>query len=292
MGDYAYAAPATVDSTVELLSSSASSGTRTQVLAGGTDVLVQMRSIDRGPRLIVDVKQLAETNVLSIGEDEIYIGAAIASAILNENAELKGKLPGLIESADLIGSTQIQGRATIGGNLCNSSPAGDTIPALIANSAVCHIVGADGERNVPVEDFVTGVGTNCMAAHEFLLGLRVPAPKGNTGDAYLRFIPRTEMDIAVAGAGVRVTLDDSGTCTAARVGIGAVAPTPLLVPAAADALIGTQVDGDALNAAAAACSAAASPITDKRGTVEYRIKVVGVLCKRAGAIARDRAKAS
>ena len=191
----------------------------------------------------------------------------------------------------MIGSTQIQGRATIGGNLCNSSPAGDTIPALIANSAVCHIVGTDGERNVPVEDFVTGVGTNCMAAHEFLLGLRVPAPKGNTGDAYLRFIPRTEMDIAVAGAGVRVTLDDNGACTAARVGIGAVAPTPLLVPAAADALIGTQVDDDALNAAAAACSAAASPITDKRGTVEYRIKVVGVLCKRAGAIARDRAKA-
>ena len=291
MGDYAYAAPATVDSTVELLSSSADSGTRTQVLAGGTDVLVQMRSTDRGARLIVDVKQLAETNALSIGEDEIYIGAAIASAILNENAELKGKLPGLIESADLIGSTQIQGRATIGGNLCNSSPAGDTIPALIANSAVCHIVGADGERDVPVEDFVTGVGTNCMAAHEFLLGLRIPAPKGNTGDAYLRFIPRTEMDIAVAGAGVRVTLDDSGTCTAARVGIGAVAPTPLLVPEAADALIGTQVDDDALNAAAAACSAAASPITDKRGTVEYRIKVVGVLCKRAGAIARDRAKA-
>ena len=292
MGDYAYAAPASVDSTIELLSSNADSGTRTQVLAGGTDVLVQMRSNDRGPRLIVDIKQLAETNVLTIGEDEIYIGAAIASAILNENAELKSKLPGLIESADLIGSTQIQGRATIGGNLCNSSPAGDTIPALIANSAVCHIVGADGERNVPVEDFVTGVGTNCMAPHEFLLGLRVPAPKGNTGDAYLRFIPRTEMDIAVAGAGVRLTLDDNGTCTAARVGIGAVAPTPLLVPDAADALVGTQVDVDALDAAAAACSAAASPITDKRGTVEYRIKVVGVLCKRAGEIARDRAKAS
>ena len=292
MGDYAYAAPDSVDSTVELLSSSADSGTRTQVLAGGTDVLVQMRSTDRGARLIVDIKQLSETNVLSIGEDEIYIGAAIPSAILNENAELKSKLPGLIESADLIGSTQIQGRATIGGNLCNSSPAGDTIPALIANSAVCHIVGADGERDVPVEDFVTGVGTNCMAPHEFLLGLRVPAPKGNTGDAYLRFIPRTEMDIAVAGAGVRLTLDDSGTCTTARVGIGAVAPTALVVPEAADALVGTQVDDEALNAAAAACSAAASPITDKRGAVEYRVKVVGVLCKRAGAIARDRANAS
>ena len=292
MGDYAYAAPSSVDSTVELLASSANDGQRTQILAGGTDVLVQMRSMDREPRLLVDVKQLAETNALDIGDDEIYIGSAIASGVLNENEELKSKLPGLIESADLIGSTQIQGRATIGGNLCNSSPAGDTIPALIANGAKCHIVGSNGERDVPVEDFLTGVGTNCMTADEFLLGLRIPAPKGNTGDAYLRFIPRTEMDIAVAGAGVRVTLDDSGTCTEARVGIGAVAPTALLVPDAASALIGSQVDDDALNAAAAACSAAASPISDKRGTVEYRIKVVGVLCKRAGAIARDRAKQS
>ena len=292
MGDYAYAAPATVDSTIELLASSANSGTRTQVLAGGTDVIVQMRSVNREPRLIIDVKQLAETNVLTIGEDEIYIGAAISSAVLNENAELRSKLPGLLESADLIGSTQIQGRASIGGNLCNSSPAGDTIPALMANSAKCHLQGTAGERDVAVEDFVTGVGTNCMAPDEILLGMRIPTPKGHTGDAYLRFIPRTEMDIAVAGAGVRLTLDDNGLCTAARVGIGAVAPTALLVPAAADALIGTQVSDAALNAAAAACSAAASPISDKRGTVEFRIKVVGVLCKRAAAIACDRAKAS
>lgn len=291
MGDYAYAAPANVANTVDLLAQSADSGTRTQVLAGGTDVLVQMRSTDREPRLIVDIKQLAETNALSIGDEEIYIGSAIASGVLNDNLELKSKLPGLIESADLIGSTQIQGRATIGGNLCNSSPAGDTIPALIANGAMCHIVGSNGERDVPVEDFVTGVGTNCMEAHEFLLGLRIPAPQGRTSDAYLRFIPRTEMDIAVAGAGVRLTLDADGTCTAARVGIGAVAPTALLVEDAANALIGSNVDDVALNAAADACSAAASPITDKRGTVEYRTKVVGVLCKRAAAIARDRASA-
>ena len=291
MADYAYASPSSVGEVLNVLSSNASNGNRTQVLAGGTDVLVQMRSMDREPRLIVDVKQLEETNVLSIGEDEIYIGAAIASGVLNENEELKSKLPGLIESADLIGSTQIQGRASIGGNLCNSSPAGDTIPALIANAAVCHIIGPNGERDVPVEKFVTGVGTNCLAADEILLGLRVPTPKGNTGDAYLRFIPRTEMDIAVAGAGVRLTLDDSGRCTEARVGIGAVAPTALLVEKAAEALVGTNVGEADLNAAAAACSAAASPISDKRGTVEYRNKVVGVLCKRAGAIARDRASA-
>ena len=290
MSSYSYAAPSTVQEAVEVLSSNASSGQRTQCLAGGTDVLVQMRSMDKEPRLLVDVKLIEETNTLDIGSEEIYIGAAIASAILNENDELKSLLPGLIESADLIGSTQIQGRASIGGNLCNSSPAGDTIPALIAVGAICVIAGPEGTREVPTEDFVTGVGTNCMSESEFLLGMKIPRPGSTASSAYLRFIPRTEMDIAVAGAGVALELDGSGNCTSARVSIGAVAPTALLVKEAGDALVGTQVDESALQAAADACSAAASPITDKRGTVEYRRKVVGVLCKRAGAIARDRAK--
>ena len=289
MGDYAYAAPTSIEEALSVLESQANDGHRTQILAGGTDVLVQLRSIDKEPRTLVDIKHLAETNELSIGADEIFIGAAIPSAALNENDELKGLLPGLIEAADLIGSTQIQGRATIGGNLCNSSPAGDTIPALVAVSAVCVIASPGGSREVDVGDFVTGVGQNCLESNEFLVGLKIPRPGNNSADAYLRFIPRTEMDIAVAGAGVALTLDDGGTCTAARVAIGAVAPTVLLVEAAASALVGTKVDDDALNAAAAACSDAASPITDKRGTVEYRKKVVGVLCKRAGGIARDRA---
>ena len=289
MGDYAYAAPTSVEEALSVLESQANDGQRTQILAGGTDVVVQMRSIDKEPRTLVDIKHLAETNELSIGADEIFIGAAIPSAALNENDELKGLLPGLIEAADLIGSTQIQGRATIGGNLCNSSPAGDTIPALVAVSAVCVIASPGGSREVDVGDFVTGVGQNCLESNEFLVGLKIPRPGNNSADAYLRFIPRTEMDIAVAGAGVALTLDDGGTCTAARVAIGAVAPTVLLVEAAASALVGTKVDDDALNAAAAACSDAASPITDKRGTVEYRKKVVGVVCKRAGGIARDRA---
>ena len=290
MSSYSYAAPTTVQEAVDVLASNASSGQRAQLLAGGTDVLVQMQSFDRDPRVLVDVKLIEETNTLDIGSDEIYMGAAIPSAILNENDELKSLLPGLIESADLIGSTQIQGRATIGGNLCNSSPAGDTIPALIAVGAICVIAGPDGTREVATEDFVTGVGTNCMSPAEFLLGFRVPRPSSSTSSAYLRFIPRTEMDIAVAGAGVALTLDGSGNCTAARVSIGAVAPTALLVAEAGAALVGTSVDDTALQAAADACSAAASPISDKRGTVEYRRKVVGVLCKRAAGIARDRAK--
>jgi carbon-monoxide dehydrogenase medium subunit len=290
MGAYAYVAPTTVAEALAVLGEHASQGTRAQVLAGGTDLLVQMRSVDRVPRTIVDIKHIAETNQLDIGADETFIGAAIPSAALNENSALKSMFPGLIEAADLIGSTQIQGRATVAGNLCNASPAGDTIPVLIANGAVCVIAGSAGNRELAVEDFVTGVGTNALQAGEFLVGLKLANPGPRTADAYLRFIPRTEMDIAVAGAGVALTLDDDGTCSAARVAIGAVAPTALLVPAAGAALVGTKVDDAAIAAAGAACSEAASPITDKRGTIEYRRKVVGVLCRRAAAKARDRAQ--
>jgi carbon-monoxide dehydrogenase medium subunit len=289
MGSYAYEAPSTVAEAVAILADYARDNRRTQVLAGGTDALVQMRTLDREPRTFVNIKALPELNRLELGDAETFIGAAIPSAVLNENETLKARFPGLLEAADLIGSTQIQGRASVGGNLCNASPAGDTIPALIANSAVCVISGSGGERELAAEDFVTGVGQNALAADELLLGVRLPNPGPRTADAYLRFIPRTEMDIAVAGAGVRLSFDESGTCTAARVAIGAVAPTALLVPAAADALMGTGVDEAALEAAGQACSEASSPISDKRGTVDYRRRVVAVLCKRAGAIARDRA---
>lgn len=291
MGSFAYVAPKSVSEVTSLLAELSGTGGRAQIMAGGTDVLVQLKTVDRSGRTLVDIKGLAETGRLTIGPDETYIGAAIPSAVLNENAELTALFPGLLEAADLIGSTQIQGRATIGGNLCNASPAGDSIPALIANAAVCVIAGAGGERELPVEDFLTGVGQNALADDEILLGLKIPNPGPRTGDAYLRFIPRTEMDIAVAGCGVRLDLDEKGVCTAARVGIGAVAPTALLVPAAAEALIGTTVDDAALAAAGAACSEASSPITDKRGTVAFRKKIISVLTKRAGAIARDRAAA-
>lgn len=291
MEAYAYLAPANVKEALSALADAVGAGRRAQMLAGGTDVLVQMRSTDKGPRTFVDVKRVEEANALNIGDDEIFIGAAIASAVLNENAELRRLLPGLVESADLIGSTQIQGRATIGGNLCNSSPAGDTIPALIACGAICVIAAPGGNKEVPAEDFVTGVGANVLAPTEFLVGFKIPRPRGRAADAYLRFIPRTEMDIAVCGAGVALTLDDAGVCASATVAIGAVAVTALSVPAAAAALVGTKVDDAALAKAAAAASALARPITDKRGTAAYRKKVVGVLTKRAAAVARDRALA-
>jgi carbon-monoxide dehydrogenase medium subunit len=263
-------------------------GQITQLLSGGSDVLVQMRMPSHQPRTIIDIKKLAETNRLEVSGDEIYIGSAVSSAVMNEHLELQRAVPGLLEAADLIGSTQIQGRATICGNLCNASPAGDSIPALIAVAAVCDIATSEGRRELPVEDFVVGVGKNALSDEEFLLGVKFKRPKVTTKDAYLRFTPRTEMDIAVAGVGVSVTVEN-GICTDARVAIGAVAPTALLVPEAAAALIGSALDDQALAVAGQACKDIASPITDKRGTAVYRKKVVAVLCKRAVAIAHQRA---
>jgi carbon-monoxide dehydrogenase medium subunit len=289
MEGFAYSAPQSVEEAVAVLAEARRSGRRAQPLAGGTDMLVQMRTVDRGERLIVDLKRIPEATRLDIGRTTVTIGAAVPAAVLTRHAELEKLFPGLVEAVDLIGSTQIQGRATLGGNLCNSSPAGDTIPALFANAAQCVIRGPGGERRVAVEQFVTGVGDNVLADDEILVALEFARPGPRTSDAYLRFIPRTEMDIAVAGAGVSLTLDAGGTCTAARVAIGAVAPTALLVPAAAAALVGSRVDAAAIARAGDACSAAARPISDKRGTADFRRKVVGVLCRRATAIALSRA---
>jgi carbon-monoxide dehydrogenase medium subunit len=288
MESYGYVAPSSIAEVLAVLNESTSAGQMTQVLAGGSDVLVQMRMPNHQPRTIVDIKKLAETNRLEVSAEGIYIGAAVSSAVMNEHQGLREAMPGLMEAGDLIGSTQVQGRATICGNLCNASPAGDSIPALIAAGGLCDIATAGGSRQMPVEDFVVGVGKNALQEGEFLLGVKFAMPKASTKDAYLRFTPRTEMDIAVAGVGVRVSVEN-GICTDARVAIGAVAPTALLVPGAADALIGSSLDEAALAAAGQACKDSASPISDKRGTAEYRQKVVAVLCKRAIAIAHKRA---
>jgi aerobic carbon-monoxide dehydrogenase medium subunit len=196
--------------------------------------------------------------------------------------------PGVLEAVNLIGSTQVQGRASAGGNLCNGSPAADSVPALIAAGAIATVAGPNGRREIPVEQVPAGPGRTNLKPGEILVSFAFPPRPAGSGDAYLRMIPRTEMDIAVVGCGVSLTLKD-GVCTAGRVGLGAVAPTVLLVEAAAKALIGSQLDDAALNAAAAACSAACRPIDDKRGTIIYRTKVAGVLLKRTAAIAAKRA---
>lgn len=279
-----YKVPSSIEEAVNLLSGAS---IPTKVLAGGTDLIIQSKA-QSNPIGVVDVKKIDSMMSATLDQDGLSLGPALSCVEFTSRGDIKSVFPGLVEAAYLIGSTQVQGRCSVGGNLCNSSPAADTIPALIANQAECVIVGPKGDRRVNVEDFVTGVGQNCMASDELLAQIHIPQPAPRTSDAYLRFIPRTEMDIAVAGAGVSVTLDESGTCTAARVAIGAVAVTALLVPEAADALIGTKVDEAALQAAADAASAASSPISDRRGTADYRRHVVGVLVKRAAKIAATR----
>jgi CO/xanthine dehydrogenase FAD-binding subunit len=282
-----YQAPKSIGDAINILKKT---DIRSKVMAGGTDLIIQTKSQTADPVRVVDLKHIDGMMGYTLDEGGLSLGPAMSCAAFTEIDEIKTVFPGLVESAYLIGSTQVQGRASVGGNLCNASPAADTIPALFVNGAQCVIEGEAGERTVAVEDFVTGVAKNCMAVDEILKRITIPLPAAGTSDAYLRFIPRTEMDIAVAGAGVSVTLDSSGICTAARVAIGAVAVTALLVPEAAAALVGTSLDDKALAAAAAAASAAAKPITDRRGTIEYRTHVVGVLVKRAAKIAADRAK--
>lgn len=280
-----YARPSSIADAVRSL---AASGAR--VLAGGTDLLVQLRGGYTRPKLIVDIKGIAELRRVEQTPQGFRVGAAVAGAELGAHAAFAQTWPGVVEAFQLIGSTQIQGRASLGGNLCNASPAADSVPALIAAGARCTIAGPTGTREAAVEDIVTGPGKTSLAPGEFVVDFLFATPPARTADAYLRFIPRTEMDIAVVGAAVCLTLDASGVCTTARVGLGAVAPRPLLVPAAAAALVGSTVDDAALARLAAAASAACKPIDDKRGTIEYRTKVAGVLARRAAVAALARAR--
>jgi carbon-monoxide dehydrogenase medium subunit len=259
------------------------------VLAGGTDLLVRLRTGFIEPDLVVDIKQIAATRAVQSAGGGFKIGSAVTCAELGENAKLKKAWPGVVEAANLIGSKQVQGRCTVTGNLCNASPAADSVPALVAAGAKANIVGPKGKRSIPVEQVPAGPGRTSLKKGEIIESISLPKRAARSGDAYLRFIPRTEMDIAVVGVGVSVTLDAKGVCTAARVALGAVAPTVLLVPEAAKALIGTKMDKAALDNLAKACSAACKPIDDKRGTRDFRIKVAGVLARRAAQIARKRA---
>ena len=259
------------------------------VLAGGTDLLVRMRTGFVEPDLVVDIKRIPATREIASAAGGFKIGAAVTGAELGEHAKLKKAWPGVVEAANLIGSKQVQGRCTMTGNLCNASPAADSVPALVAAGAKAVIVGPKGKRTIPVEQVPVAPGKTSLKKGEIVESILLPKRPPRSGDAYLRFIPRTEMDIAVVGVGVSVTLDAKGVCTDARVSLGAVAPTVLLVRDAAKALIGTKMDKKALDALAAACSAACRPIDDKRGTREYRIKVAGVLARRAAQIARKRA---
>ena len=289
MAEIDFAAPTSVSGAVKAL---ASAKGQAKVLAGGTDLLVQLRAGRLHPALIVDIKHIPDLRKSRKEKGGWRIGAAMSGAELGELADLRAAWPGVLEGLELIGSTQIQGRASLGGNLCNGSPAADSVPGLIAADATCVIAGPKGTREAKVEDIVIGPGQTSLKKGEFIVSFFLPKRPKHAGDAYLRFIPRTEMDIAVVGAAVSLSLNSKGVCKDARVSLGAVAPRPLLVKDAADALIGTTVDEAALKALAAAASAACNPIDDKRGTIAYRIQVAGVLARRAAVIALERARAN
>ena len=281
-----YESPDTLEAASKLLASA----TNARILAGGTDLLVQMKAEVLSPGLVIDIKRVAETRTIKEENGGFRIGAAVTGAELKEHAKLKSVWPGVVEAANLIGSTQVQGRATMGGNLCNGSPAADSVPALIAAGAVATVVGPNGRRDIKVEDVMLAPRKLALTKGEIIASFFLPARGAKASDAYLRFIPRTEMDIAVVGCGISLALDAAGTCTAARMSLGAVAARPLLVADAAKALIGTKVDDAALAKLSAAAMAACAPIDDKRGTKEFRIDVAGVLAKRTALIALERAR--
>jgi len=262
------------------------------VLSGGTDLIVQMREGRRSARVVVDIKHLPEVNALSFDRGTgLELGAAVPCWRITADPVIRAAYPGLVDAVSLIGGMQIQGRATVGGNLCNASPAADTAPALIVHQATCIIVGPGGRRELPVEDFCIGPGRNALKRGEMLVSLKLPAPPAQFGAHYLRFIPRNEMDIAVVGAGAAVVLDDGlERIASARVALGAVAPTPLLVREAGDCLAGKRASAEELERAAQIAQEAARPISDMRGTQAQRKHLVGVLTRRALTAAVERAR--
>ena len=285
MHSFDYAAPGTLKEAVGLLGGAGGAG---RVLAGGTDLLINMRVGRRTPQLVVDAKRIPELMQYKLNGG-LTLGAAVACHTVYNDEAVARAYPALIDSATLIGGIQVQGRASIGGNLCNAAPSGDSIPTLIALGAVAQVQGPGGTREIPVESFCTAPGQTALKPDELLVSIRIPAPAAHSGAQYLRFIPRNEMDIAIAGAGVSVTLDAAGkTFTAARIALASVGPTPIFAKEAGDALVGKPVSEDSIRAAAEAAGAAAKPITDMRGTVEQRRHLCKVLTARAlrGAVAR------
>ena len=281
-----YEAPTSIDAATSLLTENLKI---IKVLAGGTDVIVQMHSERIEPELIVDIKNIPELKQIEQTTDGFRFGAAISGKDLMLNENFNKVWPGIMDGVRLIGSLQIRGRASVGGNMCNASPAADSVPPMIAAAAIANIAGPKGKRDVPVEKIITNPGQTSLSNGEIIVSFQLPNRPLRSGDAYLRFTPRTEMDMAVVGVAINLTLDDNGICNSARVALGAVAPTPILDKDAAETLIGTKLDEEALENLARAVQKSSSPINDKRGTVEFREDVVGVLAKRVAEIAKTRA---
>ncbi len=287
MSDTQYLAASTIEEAVNAHSKANGSA---RFLAGGTDLLVQIKSGIRKPNLVIDVKKIVELNSIEeISENEFVVGASVSGVNLNRNKKFSKLWPGVLEAFRLIGSEQIQGRASLGGNICNGSPAGDSVPALIAAGCMALIAGPNGKREIPIEEFHIGPGKTVLDNGEMLVSLKFPKREINSSDAYLRMTPRTEMDIAVVGCGVNITFENN-VCTAARVSLGAVAPTPLLIKEASKIMVGSDLNSEILDNVSKICMDLCDPIDDKRGTIDYRTKVAGVLFKRATLTTIDRIK--
>ena len=289
MKDFSYAAPASLAEATRLL---AGAGGKARILAGGTDIIVQLREGLRDADLVVDVKKIPELAELDFSPAKgLRLGASVPCYRLYEDAAISKAYPALADAARIVGGWQIQSRASVGGNLCNSSPAGDTIPPLIAHGATCIVAGPGGQREVKAEDFCTGPGRNVLQPGELLVTLVFPPPAAKSSSAYERFIPRNEMDIAVVGAGSWVKLGAGGeTIEQARIGLCAVAPTPKFAAEASQWLAGKPATQESFAQAGELAKKIASPITDMRGPAEYRTHLVGVLVKRTLAKAVERAR--
>jgi carbon-monoxide dehydrogenase medium subunit len=288
MHEFNYTAP---DSLAAALAVLAKNGAQARMLAGGTDLIGAMRVGRRQPDMVVDAKRITELNELTINDAGLIIGAAVPCRTLWENKQIRARYPAVVDSAELIGGVAIQGRATLGGNLCNAAPSADSIPTLIALGAVAHIASATGARQLPVEQICVASGKTCLAADELLVKIHIPAPVKHAGARFMRFIPRNEMDIAVVNVAAAVVLDEAGgKFVSARIALGSVAPTPLFVQAAGDALAGKPVTEESIAAAAQIAMEAAKPIDDMRGTIRQRKHLTKVLTARAIRDAVQRAK--
>ena len=289
MEPFEFVSPSSIDEAVKTL---ASNGDNVRILAGGTDMLVQMRAGRRTAPLVVDIKGIPELNAVSYDASKcLTLGAAVPCYKIYQDKTLAEAYPGLMDSASLIGGIQIQGRASIGGNICNAAPSGDAIPAVIALGGVCNVAGPNGNREILVEDFCTAPGQNALQNGELLVSISIPAPQANSGASYLRFIPRNEMDIAVAGVGSSVVLDSSGqNFVSARISLASVAPTPVFAKEAGDSLAGKAVSEESIQQASELAQAAAKPISDMRGTIRQRTHLIGVLTRRTLNNAIERAR--
>lgn len=288
MHKFDFIAPASLAEAVEALGANDGAA---RPLAGGTDLIDHVRTERLRPDLIVDIKKIPELNVLEVSDGGLRLGAAVPCCRIYEDERIGRDYAALADATHIIGGIQIQNRASVGGNLCNAGPAADSTPALIALNATCVIAGPDGTREVPAAEFCTGPGENVLRPGELLVELRCPPPALHSGSHYRRFIPRNEMDIAVVGVGASVTLDEEGqNFVSARIGLGAVAPTPLYAREASELLAGKPVDEASIAEAAGAARSLARPIDDMRGTREFRVHVTGVLTERVLKAAVERAR--